>query len=315
MILLLIFLIIVNIIHTIYSQTNFPLLKFDGFSWAENLVFDGLGGLFVSETIRGELWKIQICANNTMYCGSIYLKDEKIMKIGGLSVTNNGEYLFAGVTFNDNTYGIISITTTNANGKYNILIKNLNKQPNGMAFDEYNNILYCTDEGEGNHGKGTLLGVDIITKNKIIIKNDIPSADGCWFDIENNLLFVGELLSMKIMVFEISNGIAKYINEYEGLHSSDFLSMLDDFTVYKSNNILENTVLIGADWTGKQIKLFQLNGKNIKSISTPGIEMYQPTSIRWGKGYGFDPNSIYVTEGGGMTKQQTNRRVFQVKMY
>ena len=31
---------------------------FEGFAWAENLAFDGIGGLFVAENTRGELWRI-----------------------------------------------------------------------------------------------------------------------------------------------------------------------------------------------------------------------------------------------------------------
>jgi hypothetical protein len=42
--------------------------------------------------------------------------------------------------------------------------------------------------------------------------------------------------------------------------------------------------------------------------------MKEPTSVRWGKGIGFDENSIYITEGGGATKHQTDRRVLQIKM-
>ena len=36
-------------------------LLIDGFAWAEQLAFDGIGGLFVSEAVRGELWRISSC--------------------------------------------------------------------------------------------------------------------------------------------------------------------------------------------------------------------------------------------------------------
>jgi hypothetical protein len=40
------------------------LLNVDGFAWAENLAFDGLGSLFVSEAVRGELWRIYPCGKH-----------------------------------------------------------------------------------------------------------------------------------------------------------------------------------------------------------------------------------------------------------
>lgn len=46
---------------TTVSTTAGALLNVDGFTWAENLAFDGLGSLFVSEAVRGELWRIYPC--------------------------------------------------------------------------------------------------------------------------------------------------------------------------------------------------------------------------------------------------------------
>ena len=39
------------------SSADLPVLNFEGFSWAENLAFDGLGSLFVTDAVRGELWR------------------------------------------------------------------------------------------------------------------------------------------------------------------------------------------------------------------------------------------------------------------
>ena len=33
-------------------------LSVDGYSWAEQLAFDGLGSLFISDAVRGELTRI-----------------------------------------------------------------------------------------------------------------------------------------------------------------------------------------------------------------------------------------------------------------
>ena len=50
--------------------TENPLI-IDGFAWAENLAFDGLGGLFVSEAVSGELWRVSACG--TFEINKVYI--------------------------------------------------------------------------------------------------------------------------------------------------------------------------------------------------------------------------------------------------
>lgn len=297
------------------AADELPMLNMDGFSWAENLVFDGLGGLFVSDAVRGEVWKIELCQNATSYCGSVYLS-EGFKQAGGLSVSGDGKTVYVGVTMDDDSHSILSASTTGADGHYDVVISGLKKQPNGMAFDNIHQNLYCTDEGKGSDEGGTLWAVNVASGTQTLIKDQIPWADGCWLDADTGVLYVGELLSMKIMTFRVSetSGLPEYVGESEGLSGSGITHMLDDITVLKRGDSPETTTLLGCDWTGKEVKIFQVNGESVSTLETPGIDMYQPTSVRWGRGPGFDENSVYITEGGGATKHQKKRRVFQVKM-
>jgi hypothetical protein len=71
--------------------------------------------------------------------------------------------------------------------------------------------------------------------------------------------------------------------------------------------------LLGADWVGKRLLRFSLDGDIVETVQPPaGIKLKELTSVGWGKGFGFDPNSVYVTEGGGLTSGVTNRRVVQI---
>ena len=148
--------------------------------------------------------------------------------------------------------------------------------------------------------------------------HEVPGADGAWLDATNHKLYVGELTKMKIMVFDTTGvDVASFVGEYTGLNDAlrSTVHMLDDLTLYSTGaeNVGE-TMLLGADWTGKQVLLFRVDGGVNYTTITPPVDLYQPTSIRWGKGPGFDENSIYVTEGGGMTSRTTDRRVLQIKM-
>ena len=149
------------------------------------------------------------------------------------------------------------------------------------------------------------------------VVHDVPGADGAWLDTVNNKLYVGELTKMKIMVFNTAGvDIATFIGEYTGLNEAlpSLVHMLDDLTLYSPADNVGETMLLGADWTGKQVVLFRVDGGVNCTTVVPPVELYEPTSVRWGKGPGFDENSIYVTEGGGATSRVTSRRVVQIKM-
>jgi hypothetical protein len=117
-------------------------------------------------------------------------------------------------------------------------------------------------------------------------------------------------------VFDCSAGLASFIGEYIGLNDQlTNLHMIDDLTLYSKNIDDNKTLLLGADSTGRSIAKFSLDGSVYETIPLPADLVLQcPTSVRWSKGPGFDPNSVYVTEGGGATRRVTDRRVLQIPL-
>ena len=305
------------------GANSLPLLCLDGFSWAEQLVFDGLGNMFVSEAVRGELWRIHLCEESSdAYCSEIYLT-EGFKQFGGLVVSPDGLTLYAGATLEDDSKALISVATQGNNT--HTVVTSTTHQPNGLQGDFETNTLYYTDEGTGSEEGGTLRSINLNAGGtEAIVKDHIDMADGLWYDTSSQLLYVGWLLSMEISVFSLATGVPVLLEVYPGCSSLDNIKhMLDDITLSPSTSMSSNgssnlgqTTLLGADWTGRAIQLFSLDGKSLSSIDTPeGLTLKEPTSVRWGHGPGFDSESIYVTEGGGATPRQTNRRVVQIPMH
>lgn len=296
----------------------------EDFTWAENLVFDGIGNMFVSDAVRGELWRIYLCENRTEYCHNVHL-DAGLKDIGGIQISEDGLTIYAGATLNNKSHAIISTPTSGSDGLFKIIALTKNKA-NGLAYDYERNVLYCTDEGTGSDEGGTITALDLSTNIQTTIKDFVPGADGAWMDNENKLLYVGELLTMHVLVFNTS-GISPsnapiFIAEFDAFAPLGGLPhMLDDFTIDKTSSSsfssLGQNVLYGTDWTGKAVVKCSLDGTSYppETIAPPeGVKLYEPTSVRWGKGPGFDANSLYVTEGGGVLPSQTNRRVLQIKV-
>lgn len=301
------------------AASSLPTLVVDGFSWAENLIFDGVGNMFVSEARRGELWKINLCEGETNYCKKLYLS-KGFDGFGGLAVTPDGENIYAAVTFDDNLKGIIYASTSfdgTGEPSYQVLLKT-EHQPNGLQISWKSNMLYYTHEGKPSF-EGEIRSVDLKTLEDKLIMTKVPGADGCWLDETTDLLYIGDLVTRKMYVFNVADSAAPtLVQEFPGMGASiNHLHVLDDLTLFNGTNSadLSQTYVLGADWSGRAIRLYSLDGTYNQVIAPPeGIDLFPPTSVRWGKGPGFDANSVYVTESGGVSKKTTNRRVVQFKM-
>jgi len=301
------------------SEAELPLLNVDGFAWAENLAFDGYGNLFVSEAVRGELWKITLNANGTAYDAGIHLTDG-VSQFGGLQISPDGSTVYAGATLPDDSHALLSTSATVSDGTFEVVVVTKN-QANGLACDFSAKICYMTDEGTGSDEGGTVVAVDLSTGLQTTIKDHVQGANGAWLDEGSQLLFVGELISKKINVFDTSQSPAAFTGVYTGLNDAlGQKDLLDDLClVERAGGVdpddLASTLLLGADWTGRTVQKFSLDGTSVGTVPVPEeIELKEATSVRWGKGPGFDEKSIYVTEGGGATPHVTNRRVVQIKM-
>jgi hypothetical protein len=297
-----------------------PQLVVGGFSWAENLCFDGRGSLFVSEHVRGQLVRIYLSGNGTRYDSTVHL-DAGFKHFGGLAATADGATLYAAVTFADGTAGIIATPTAPApaggGGAAAKVLAHTPHQGNGLALNEATGTIYITREGWVDKGAGSVLAVDVATGSVATVASGGYGYDGCWLDARASLLYVSMLVTKKVLVIDISaSPTGRVVGLFDGLSALPTVSnLLDDLTLTRNGTAtpLNATVVIGADFLGKAVRMFRLDGVGGSEIVDPpsGIELKQPTSARWGKGPGFDPASIYVTEGGGVLKSQRSRRVIQ----
>lgn len=287
---------------------SLPALNIGGFSWAENLVFDGIGGLFVSESVRGELWRISLNPVTGNYTSLIHVA-KGFKKFGGLSTTEDGQIVYAAVVFDDKTNGIIAVSTKPSvtEQSYQIVTHNMAELANGMALVPSENALYCTAE------TGTLSKVDLSSGLESVVSDKLDKPDGLWFDLPSSTLIIGELLSKRVNTY---NTLTSTFSSFPGASSLSALHMLDDLTLVNGldSKDIAKSVLVAADWTGKQILRLTLDGTVLSTVSLPeGISsLYEPTSIRRGRGPGFDPRSFYITEGGGLTRSVKSRRVIQL---
>lgn len=91
------------------------------------------------------LCRIYLSADGSKYEGEIYLHSG-VKKFGGIQISPDGKQLYAGATFEDDSVGVVTCSTSGANGAFTLAAKT-DIQPNGMAIDWERSVLYYTQEG------------------------------------------------------------------------------------------------------------------------------------------------------------------------
>lgn len=298
---------------------SLPQLLMDGFPWLENLAFDGKGNVFLTDYVIGNLWRVQLCSDGQKYCKYLHLSSG-FKKFSGLAISEDGLQIYAGAIMNNGSNAIIVSSTQSASGaserKYDVIC--LTKgEPLGLAADWERNTIYYTTLGD-KQVQGGVTSVNIRTGNQLSVAK-ISSADGILFDAKSRKLFVGELFSKAIHVFSPSvSGLKKEGGKFAGMGAVGGSGhLLDEFLLESSVDVnnLGSTVFIGTDWMDKKLVRFTLSGNILGTIPAPkGIVFNELTSIRRGKGPGFDTSSIYITEGGGKFATQKDRRIIQIPL-
>ena len=311
------------------SSFSVPKVIYEGFTWGENLVFDGLGSLFATDYERGELWRLYACTDEEEgFCSELYLNDdENIKSMAGLAVSSDGSEVFVGCKFVDGSedegskYGIIKMNTSFASSSYE-LVAYTNSLPNGLAYDSVNKIFYMTDVTKN----GSISMLNMLT-GELRLEEIVTYSDGAYFDVSTNILIVSELISKSAHVYATnSDGLTRdndgsvIDNTFAALSNTASSHLFDDFTLDMNTSFDVNspgsTIIFAADGGGRRIMKFSLDGAKVEAVDIGDFELYEPTSVRWGKGKGFDPGSIYVTEGGAVSERRVhNRRIIEIPIY
>ena len=130
-----------------------PLLEVSGFSWVENLVFDGNGNLWASEATSGQLWRVHLDTTGPEAVWNKTLVLDGFRHVDGLVVSSDGNTIYAiAQTHNQSRTAsgamVVSVSAvTPTFGKFNVVARTPDL-PNGMKRNLVTNKLYLTVEGQ-----------------------------------------------------------------------------------------------------------------------------------------------------------------------
>eukprot|EP01129_Flabellula_baltica_P015963 TRINITY_DN8309_c0_g1_i1.p1 TRINITY_DN8309_c0_g1~~TRINITY_DN8309_c0_g1_i1.p1 ORF type:complete len:294 (-),score=49.62 TRINITY_DN8309_c0_g1_i1:27-908(-) len=266
-----------------------------GYTWAENLRVDPIrNALFVSDARAGTLTRITYNNVTRQYHSEIWL--EGFDGILGVVIVPPAYRTMYVVAHNGTNY-VLRLDTLFPNDVK--VICETPKLGNGLAMHFDTQKLFVCSEGSFLPGNGLVYVVDV-TFGTVSVAFKQFAADGAFIDQERGILYVSQVVGSKMISYDIL--AEKIIHEWY----PDHVTMIDDFCLSP-----DGSVIYAADFWKGNIASFKADGTGNTQILVSGLN--HPTSVRFGDGgNGFNSTSLFVTEGGGLFKSTTNRRVLEI---
>lgn len=272
------------------------------FVWAENLICDTkLDQLWVSDATLGTLSAVKYNSAVNSYETTVHLSGLK--GVNGVALDKSGTRLFAAATLETKEHVIIEVNR-NIPQNYSV-ITTLSDGGNGVAIDFTSGLLYATTEGGFKPNAGKVFEVDIDAKTSRIYADELFATDGAFIDQSRRLMYVSQVVGSRVLVFDLAAASLKRSFDL------DNVDMLDDYTLTK-----DAKYIIGADFKKGNVVRFPVDSMNKKVSAEILIEgLTAPTSVRYGCDTTYlNDNHVFVTEGGGITKNMDTRRVLDVDL-
>lgn len=280
---------------------GFPVLDITGFTWAENMAFDGKGNLFVSDTGIGAVYRIALSQDGSEYEKYTHISVGQLSKIDGLAMGPNENILYGSARIKEKSW-LIEIDTNTPN-EFRTLVE-LPTLGNGLAYNNKTGMLYTTNEGLFLPGNGKVYLIDISKNMTTVVAEDLEGADGCEIDISRQYLYISEVLGGRVIRYTINsdNSITENLRYF-----APSMKMLDDFCLSS-----DGSLIYGADYEAGNVVIFNSDGSSRRGDILME-NLLNPTSVRFSVGPGFNSSVVFVSEGGSLDiiNPPANRSVLQ----
>lgn len=286
---------------------SLPLLNISGFSWLENLVFDGKGNLWMSEATRGQLWRVAPTDTGDAYNATLVL--DGFRHVDGLVVEPDGGTVYAvaqqaGAKAGDPAM-VVAVRSNATRVNDYAVVAHTPELPNGMKRDLVTGLLYLTVEGKDFlPTQGKVYEVDATTGSVTVIMEGFFWSDGIAIDNAARLLYVGELMTGHIYKYDLATHTP--LGRFDDGLSALRLQWLDDFFVD-----VDCRSIVGAEYSKGNVVRIDL-ATNTSTVLYSGFT--SPTAVLWGPtgDANFRATSLYVTEGGSFDAANTQRSIVEI---
>ncbi|CAM2005358.1 SMP-30/gluconolactonase/LRE family protein [Acanthopleuribacter pedis] len=272
----------------------------EGFAWLENQCFDGRGNLFFSDSTHGEVWRLFEGGENRYHMELVQSDFQAVM---GLAVDEARDEVLAVVVRREGRWlarNYLVAFRAELPSIYRI-IASLPSSGNGLVV--HDRFAYISSARSFLPEDGVVYRVDIERGSVDVFAEKLTYANGLALDVAKQHLYVGEWATGAIQVFDLAT--ARRVRTHHLLKPRD-AEWLDDMVVDS-----ERGWLYGTDFAKGRVVAVPLTGEAAGPVEV-AAGLKNPTSVAFGRGTGFRGCSLYVTEGGGLTVHDADRRLVEV---
>ena len=185
-----------------------------GFSWIENLCFDGNGSMFASERLRGQLLRIRGADDPDQdgeYVTDVLLDGVWSLLLGCAvdEARHPGYVFFVGKLLNG-TYALAAVPTAAPEAWQVVATTPDGFCGNGIRIHEKTGKLYTSSEGNFLPGGGAVFEVDLSqpwgteAAAARVVGSHLWASDGLWIDQQRDVLYVGLLFTAEVWTYSLS---------------------------------------------------------------------------------------------------------------
>ncbi|MBM4371768.1 MAG: SMP-30/gluconolactonase/LRE family protein, partial [Deltaproteobacteria bacterium] len=245
----------------------FELEKVPGAIASEDLAFDGLGHLVGSD--NQAIYKSTAGGQVSLLAPDVHFR-------AGMRYLPNGL-----LAVNDNNQGRVLVVYPD--GSVTVLLGGLS-YPNGMTVDTLG-FIYVTE-----HDASRVLRIHSYTGEYTVLTDEIWNPNGITFNTTYDTLYIGSFGMAAIFALSISpDGVPGRLETWADF--SDTPGLLDGMGVDACGNVYV------CEYGATDVWRVSADGKTKKKIIIGGpYDTYLP-NFQWGRGPGWDPESIYLPDG------------------
>jgi hypothetical protein len=285
----------------------------DEFIWAENLIFDDFGNLWVTDLYQGIVFKITKDAVTGVITKTPWLSG--FISLLGLATGPKTTIFFVGKT--SKTGETLNFFDVNIRNNWTVVAQT-SSLGNGLVYVAETDMLFSASEAFFVPNEGRVFFVENVThgtpqRTAQLLQSGLNDCDGLFRDDRTNLLYMSEVLTATLYVYNLSADATSTHLPVRTFRAPN-MTMLDDMCIVQAikGTAVSSPSIIAADfWTGNVVA-FDVGGTNPGTYVATGIA--NPTSVRRPKSGSVWDNgrNVFITEGGNFFEK--TRRVWELTL-
>ena len=292
-----------------------------GYSWIENMWFDGTGNLFVADLYQGKVLRLRRDPATLNVTTQDWLAIPGTDRVLGITDSPVVGHVYVNVMLTNKTNFVAQMSCTQPDTWTVAVEQPLNG--NGLAYNPVTGWLYAPYEGRFLPDAASIMAANVSRATGIasapahFFQKTMTCSDGAFVDVPTQMLYISTSVGREVLVYNVSSAADAgssahtFVHKYKppGFWAMDDICVTHDLP---KSNTQRDAIMFGVDWLMGAVRYFRADGSSTES-TTLCSGFHHATSVRVPKGPGWEGrNAVFMSTGGLDTHATTTGEVYEV---